>query len=246
MWPEGLPKSQTHPTVSLLTPTYNRRAFLPRLVEYILAQTYPLERMEWVVLDDGTDPVADLLEPYKARLHIQYIRSEEKMTIGAKRNRLHAAARGEILVCMDDDDFYFPERVSHAVNTLRVKKTPLCGSSRNHLFFVDDKSVWATGPYTPQHATFGTMAYTKAYAVSHPCDETVLHAEEIAFTRKYTEPLAQLDPMKVMLVICHPNNTFDKRGLRQSPSPVMRKTDLKLRNFMKSQAHRDFYISLSV
>ena len=188
MWP-NIPKSSAQPFVSIITPTYNRRKFIPRLISYILKQTYPRERMEWVLLDDGTDSVEDLIAPYKSKLEIQYIRSEEKLTIGAKRNRLHAMARGEILVTMDDDDWYSPERVSHAVASLRSHKGRIAGASRNHLYFTDDGSIWAVGPYGTNHATFGTMAYTKKYAIEHPCDETKPHAEEVEFTRQYTEPL---------------------------------------------------------
>ncbi len=210
IWPATLSKAPMHPPVSILTPTYNRRRFLPWLIECIREQTYPRERMEWVVLDDGTDKVEDLLTPFAGELNLVYIRSEEKLTIGEKRNRLHAAARGVVLVNMDDDDYYPPQRVAHAVNTLLSKKVELVGSTRNHLYYTDDGSIWETGPFTANHGTFGTMAYTKKYAVSHLCDVTVKYAEEISFTNNYKTPLAQLDPSKVMLVICHSDNTFSK------------------------------------
>ncbi len=244
-WPT-LPKSPTHPFVSILTPTYNRRRFIPRIISYILAQTYPRERMEWVVLDDGTDSVEDLITPYMSQLTIQYIRVTEKLNIGAKRNRLHAAARGEICVNMDDDDYYPPERVAHAVTSLRSHRgASLAGASRNHLYFTDDKSIWSVGPYGPNHATFGTMAYTRDYARRHPCDETKRHAEELEFTRRYTEPLVQLNPLKVMLVLCHTENTFSKNDLRQPDSPVIRKTSMKLRDFITKAEDRAFYAALS-
>ena len=50
------------PFVSVCTPTYNRRNFIPTLIKNYLAQTYPSELMEWIVVDDGTDPVGDLFE----------------------------------------------------------------------------------------------------------------------------------------------------------------------------------------
>lgn len=202
--------------------------------------------MEWVILDDGTDPIEDLIIPYKSKLAIQYIRVPEKLNVGAKRNRLHAAARGEILVTMDDDDYYPPERVAHAVTTLRGHKgARLAGASRNHLYFTDDGSIWAVGPYGPNHATFGTMAYTKEYAMAHPCDETKLNAEEVEFTREYKEPLVQLNPMKVMLVLCHAENTFNKSQLRAVETPFVKKTGLKLRNFVGTAEDRAFYTALS-
>jgi glycosyltransferase involved in cell wall biosynthesis len=240
-WPAGLGKSDSLPPVSIVTPTYNRRRFLPWLIECIKAQTYPRERMEWVVYDDGTDKILDVLEPHMKDLRIVYLRSETKLTIGAKRNALHAAARGSVIVVMDDDDYYMPERVSSAVSTLRSRRVEIVGCSRNHLYYTDDGSVWEVGPYRPNHATFGTMAYTKKYALAHKCDETVVFAEEINFTENYKVPLAQLDPMKVMLVICHSENTFSKHPLRETPSPIMKKTSLKLRSFIRRPDLREFY-----
>jgi glycosyltransferase involved in cell wall biosynthesis len=243
VWPDCLSQAPMHPPVSILTPTYNRRRFLPQLMECIRAQTYPRERMEWVVIDDGVDCIRDVIEPYMKEFNIVYIRNEEKLTIGAKRNRLHAAARGKILVNMDDDDYYSPDRVSHAVQTLLSKKVDLVGSTRNYLYFCDDASIWQVGPYNANHGTFGTLAYTKTHAMKHPCDETVLWAEETSFLKNYTIPMGQLDPMKVMLVMCHSENTFNKNKLRETPSHVIQKTNLKLRGFIRKAEMRNFYAS---
>jgi glycosyltransferase involved in cell wall biosynthesis len=240
-WPAGLRKSAPHPPVSILTPTYNRRKFIPWLIECIRAQTYPRAHMEWLIYDDGTDKILDLLTPHMAELNIRYFSSDEKVNIGTKRNRLNEEARGTILVCMDDDDYYPPERVAHAVGTIQSRKVDLVGSTRNHLYFTDDASIWEVGPYGPNHATFGTMAYTKALTRTTRCDETVAFAEEMSFTKNYTIPVAQLDPMKVMLVMCHSENTFNKEKLRTSDSPVIRKTALKLRAFIRKAEQREFY-----
>jgi hypothetical protein len=135
--------------------------------------------------------------------------------------------------------------VAHAVTSLRAHKgARLAGASRNYLYFTDDGSIWSVGPYGPNHATFGTMAYTKQYAIEHPCDETKPHAEEVEFTRQYSEPLVQLNPEKVMVVLCHTENTFSKNNLRV-PSHVIRKTSLKLRDFIPNAEQRAFYQGLS-
>ena len=240
-WPKNLGKSPMHPPVSILTPTYNRRRFIPWLIECVRAQTYPKERMEWVIFDDGTDKIEDLIRPVEKELNIRYIQSDEKLNIGGKRNRIHKEARGSICVTMDDDDYYPPERVAHAVHTLLGKKVDVVGSTRNHLYYTDNGEIWATGPYGPNHATFGTMAYTKSYAVKNPCDETIKFAEESKFLCDYKTPVAQLDPMKVMLVMCHSENTFRKHKLRETPNQFISKTGLKLKNFVRTAKLREFY-----
>ena len=54
--------TQGKPFVSVCTPTYNRRVFLPQLIKCFQAQTYPKELMEWIVIDDSDDSVEDLFK----------------------------------------------------------------------------------------------------------------------------------------------------------------------------------------
>ena len=240
----------TQPTVSLLTPTYNRRAFLPNLVECIAAQSYPASKMEWILLDDGTDRIEDLIPAFQKKLKevtIKYIGLTERLRVGAKRNRLHDLATGNICICMDDDDYYMPDRVSHVVMKLRMNpKVLLVGASELYCYFIDDKSIWRSGPYPfSNHGTFGTMGYLTSYAKKVRCSETSFHAEEIEFTNKYTTPLVQLDPRKVMLVMCHKDNTFDKHKLRSETNPMFQKTSLKLKDFVKGPL-KEVYTKLSL
>ena len=50
------------PTVSICTPTYNRRMFIPQLIKCYRSQTYPQQLIEWIVIDDGEDSVEDLFK----------------------------------------------------------------------------------------------------------------------------------------------------------------------------------------
>ena len=44
------------------------------------------------------------------------------MLLGAKRNFIHEKCNGSIIVYMDDDDYYPPDRISHAVEKLQNDK----------------------------------------------------------------------------------------------------------------------------
>ena len=234
----------TFPFVSVLTPTYDRHRFIPSLIKCFLSQTYPKDRMEWIVLDDGSEKVEDIFMQYKDQLPmLRYIYDPDKNNIGAKRNRLNKEAKGEILVAMDDDDFYFPERVSAVVNAFKkFPKIDLAGTSEVFMFYSDIKVIYKLGPYNDKHATNGTMAWRKSYANTHFYDETVTHAEERSFLEDYKHPMIQLDPMKVMLVMSHSENTFDKRKMRQEPlNPFVKKTSLTINDFIKDSELRDFF-----
>ena len=52
------------PFVSVITPTYNRRKFLPILIHLYQQQTYPKELMELVILDDSPTSNADIVEKH--------------------------------------------------------------------------------------------------------------------------------------------------------------------------------------
>jgi glycosyltransferase involved in cell wall biosynthesis len=197
--------------------------------------------MEWIVLDDGTDKVKDIFDASGLK-NVRYYSEDEKLNIGAKRNKLNIYATGEIVVCMDDDDYYPPERVSHVVAKLKTNPTiEICGSSEIYMFYSDNKQIYKIGPYTKFHATNGTFGYRKRYFNTHKYDETVTHAEETSFLNRYQEPMVQLDPFKVMLVMSHSENTFDKKKLREQNNPMFKLTQMKLQNFIKDKSIRDFF-----
>ena len=231
----------SRPFISVLTPTYNRRKFIPHLIECFKAQEYPQARMEWLILDDGTDKVGDIFEASGLK-NVRYYSEDVKLNIGAKRNKLNSLAKGEIMVCFDDDDYYCPERVSHAVNKLSsTVMIDICGSSEIYMYYTDNKKIYRIGPYNPNHATNGTMAYKREYLKKHSYDETVTHAEETSFLNNYRERMIQLDPMKVMLVLSHSENTFDKKKLREQKTPLFNLTPLKIQKFIKDKTQREFY-----
>ena len=229
------------PFVSVVTPTYNRRKFLPAMIECYKSQTYPKDRMEWIILDDGTDCVKDVFDDLKIP-NLKYIRLESKLLIGAKRNILNKEAVGDIVVAMDDDDFYSDERVSHVVQKFgQNPKIELAGASEIYMYYTDNKKIYKFGPYSPTHATNGTLAYRKSYGKAHLYDETVPNAEERSFLDNYKHPMIQLDTFKVMLVLSHSENTFDKRAMRDKPNPFIKETSMKMKAFIKSAALRNFY-----
>lgn len=234
------------PLVSIVTPTYNRRRFIPSLIKMVQTQTYPRDRMEWIVFDDGQEEVVDLFEQATSELPtLKFIWSEDKMTLGEKRNRLNKEARGDIIVAMDDDDFYFPERVEEAVKALQDNPGyRLAGSSEVYMYFTDTKEIWKAGPYFKGHATNGTMAWTKSYADTHQYDETVAFSEEKSFLEGYKNPLVQLNSKTVMLVMSHSDNTFDKTELRTNTNPLLVRTNLKMKDFIKDPELFNFFSTL--
>ncbi len=231
-----------YPFVSVCTPTFNRRPFIHAMISCFNAQDYPQDRMEWIIIDDGTDPIEDLVASHP---RVKYFKYDTKMTLGRKRNLLHEKSRGEILVYMDDDDYYPPKRVSHAVEQLVSHPDALCaGSSEIYIYFKHIKQMKRFGPYGPNHATAGTFAFKRKLIKNNRYNDDACLAEERAFLKDYTVPFVQLDPMKVILVFSHEHNTFDKRKLLVNANPdVVRDSPKKVMDFIKDNELRRFYMS---
>ena len=92
--------------VSVVIPTYNRAALLPRAIDSVSAQTFP--DWEIVLVDDGsTDGTVLLAAQYQARFaeRFRYIRQEHAGCCAA-RNRGIEAARGDLVALLDADDYF--------------------------------------------------------------------------------------------------------------------------------------------
>lgn len=49
------------PFVSIITPTYNRRNTIRLALVNFSTFDYPRNKLEWIIIDDGTDPIKDIL-----------------------------------------------------------------------------------------------------------------------------------------------------------------------------------------
>ena len=222
-----------YPLVSICTPTFNRRPFIPTMFECFRNQTYPKYRMEWIIVDDGTDRIKDLVES-SGIPQIKYYELPKKVSLGEKRNYMHSKATGSIIVYMDDDDYYPPERVSHAVEKLMDNKQALCaGSSEIYIYFKHIQKMIQFGPYGPNHATAGTFAFRVELLKHTKYQDHAAVAEEREFLKGYTIPFVQLDPMKTILCFSHEQNTFDKRKLLDNPHPdFVKESQKKVTDFI--------------
>jgi glycosyltransferase involved in cell wall biosynthesis len=116
------PEALSRELVSCIMPTFNRRPFVPLALQCFRSQTYP--HKELIVVDDGSDPVADLLDSVP---DVRYLRVSHRLTIGAKRNLACREARGEIIAHLDDDDWYAPDRLEYQIAPLLAGAAELTG-----------------------------------------------------------------------------------------------------------------------
>ena len=234
--------SNDQPFVSICTPTYNRRPFIECIFECFRHQTYPRDKMEWIIVDDGTDKIEDLIKQSNLP-QIRYFKVKKKMKLGEKRNFMHKYVKGSIVVYMDDDDYYPPQRVEHCVETLLANPRALCaGSSELYIYFKHIDKMYQSGPFGDTHATAGTFAFKKELLDQTKYDDNASLAEERSFLKDYSIPFVQLDPMKTILVFSHNHNSFDKKNMLQnSNQQYFKESSKQVRDFIRQENEESIY-----
>jgi glycosyltransferase involved in cell wall biosynthesis len=234
-------KKSVIPFVSLCTPTFNRRPFIPFMIKCFENQIYPKDRIEWIIIDDGTDPIEDLVKDIP---QVKYFYYEEKMLLGKKRNLMHTKCSGDIIIYMDDDDYYPPERISHAVEMLQNNPDFLmAGSSEMHIYFDSKNAVFQCGPYKQYHSTAATFAFKKELLSQTKYDDENALSEENKFTKGYTIPLIQLNPLKSILVFSHKHNSLNKEKLLEHPEQTKTiPSPYTVDNFISEPVLKQFYM----
>jgi len=231
-----------NPKMSILTPTFNRHSFLPRLMECVRAQETKA-RYEWCILDDSPEPLSpDLLRTLRERSGVStyYVWLPAKIPIGNKRNILSSMAAGGACVNFDDDDFHHPERIKHSLFRMDQKKAQLVGSSRCLLYLKG--VIYQLRGFGPNHSTGGLMAFTREYARSHTFGEDIPNAEESEFTNTFQNPMSQLDPNKVILIMSHSRNTYDKTSyVARSLGKTLDATKLRIANYTGNKKLRRLF-----
>jgi Glycosyl transferase family 2 len=143
--------SSHSPVVSIVMATYNFERFVARAIESALAQDYPAESLDIIVVDDGsTDSTPEVVKPYLDR--IRYIRKPNGGLLSTM-NRGIAEARGELICLFSGDDEYVPRKTRRQVDFMLAH--PEVGMVYTDLELVDDAgrlvkpSLWQAGKITP-------------------------------------------------------------------------------------------------
>jgi GT2 family glycosyltransferase len=91
------------PSITVVTPTFNRRPSLARLLDGLSQQTYPMEQFEVVVVDDGsTDDTLAYLRGRQTPFALRIVQQSHRGP-GPARNLGVLQASGEIVLFLDDD-----------------------------------------------------------------------------------------------------------------------------------------------
>lgn len=116
------------PSITIVTPTYNRCQALARAIDSVRAQT--VSDYEHVIVDDGsTDNTGEMVAGYGDK-RIRYFSLPHRCGANTARNLAIQKARAPVLGFLDSDDEYQPFRLQHTLDILEANpQTPLMLSS---------------------------------------------------------------------------------------------------------------------
>lgn len=226
-----MPK-KNDPSVSLITVTqlkrYSSLLILRQMIKY---QKYK-NIIEWVIVNGSNNDESGY--GLDTKINDEFINIDDGMKIpikycpyvpnsklGFNRNRANDATTGDIIICMDDDDFYPSLRVLHAVKSLDSSKKLIAGCSEMYQFDYDLQYLQQSILFGPNHSTNACLAYKREYLKKHRYDENKIMGEEPSFTNNFSEPMIQLIPRQTCVSSSHNINTFNKREniLREFQTP---------------------------
>jgi glycosyltransferase involved in cell wall biosynthesis len=104
------------PLISVIVPVFAGERFLADALDTVAAQTHP--RVETIVVDDGSpDRSAEIAA---ARPGVRLLR-EPHRGVAAARNAGLAAARGELVAFLDQDDQWWPHKLARQAAALAAR-----------------------------------------------------------------------------------------------------------------------------
>lgn len=228
-------------SISILIPTFNRKKFLPLLIRNLISQTYPHDKLEVIIDDDGQEKLLDEenLKNLREVLHpikIKYIDNKPKRTIGKKRNDLVKSASHKIVAFMDDDDLYFPSYIQYSYETLKKEKVGCVGSNKM-LFMMSDKDF-------------------ETYMIDCGDNKNLIHEACMMMTKKFFKASCGFadssqgegnkifygmenrvfitDIFKIMCCIQHSENTVDKIQFGKDELKIDLKLHDDIKDFLKN------------
>ena len=216
--------------VSILLCFYERPSFIPLIIHNLKSQTfiqkYP-QCSELVIIDDSCSTLRIDINRLRTELNgiiddITYTISDIKLTIGQKRNQLCRTAKHSTLIFMDDDDYYFPLYIEYSLFELYKRRKCLVGSNSMLFCYVNHNfKKMSINCISPRQIHEATMCMLKSHFESTNGFNERGNGEGALLIDGHEQKVnAKLDISKLMVCVCHNNNTCNKEMFLKLAKPA--------------------------
>jgi glycosyltransferase involved in cell wall biosynthesis len=201
------------PTVTVVTPTYNRHENFEIAIRNYKSFNYPRHKLFWIILDDSKDDSLKNQLPLDDK-SIRYIHNPIKEKIGAKRNRLAAECTTQIICHMDDDDYYYPDSIKIRVIAMLAYKRGVSGCIQYNCYnIVNDTQFIARGTEDLMNIGEASLCYLKDYWNEYKFNDNDTHEESIHFLQKKQSNYVDVPCFWILLSITHTANVSGRRAI---------------------------------
>ncbi|NDA62509.1 MAG: glycosyltransferase family 2 protein [Chitinophagia bacterium] len=137
-------QANSQPLISVVMATYNGKNFLAEQIDSLLAQTY--SNIEIVICDDAsTDGTSLLLAQYAAKYsHIRVYHNKENIGFIRNFERAISLSSGSLVALCDQDDYWYPEKLSIQFKSLGNADLVYCDSQICDKNLVSSKQTIST------------------------------------------------------------------------------------------------------
>ena len=208
-----LPPESDLPDISIITLTYNRRVFMPLAQYSYLIQSYPEDKLEWIIVDDGTEEIEDTLIGIP---NVKYIKLNEKTSIGKKRNIGIENATYDYICMMDDDDVYPNNSILQRIIMLQKEPIKQCVFCTTIPCYDIEKysSFMNVPPITlemSQRVSEATFCFTKQFWEERKFNDDINVAEGETFIHGREHMCREISPQEVIVSLIHSKNTSSRK-----------------------------------
>lgn len=203
---DAFPKEEDLPDISIVTLTKDRRVFMPLAKYCYLIQSYPEDKLEWVIVDDGEDSIEDTLIGIP---NVTYVRAPPGLTIAAKRNLGVEKAMYDVIAMMDDDDIYPENSITYRAAMLMKEPRKECAFTCTipcydickYVSFINVPPMTMAMSLRTSEATF---IFTRKFWQEGKFDNSAKLTEGDAFIRGREHMCRELCPQEVIVALSHP------------------------------------------
>ncbi len=108
--------------VSIIIPTHNRKKIIEKCLKALNQQTYPPEKYEIIVIDDGsTDDTGEMIKKIDLKPELIYRYQNQTGPAGARNHGIELA-RGSFIIFIDDDIIVTSEFVQEHISMQKKNK----------------------------------------------------------------------------------------------------------------------------